>query len=518
MLIRSQTMPQRIPTSYDEAVRFLGTFTNFSKTRSYEAFETVAEDLAEFRSVLRALGEPHLQYSVVHVAGSKGKGSTCSYLASTLRRAGRRTGLLISPHLRDWTERYAVDGEHITRGEFAGHIARLRGLLSDGPDPLHRQPLKRLMQRLGLRPPPRIKRHFRNAHAYHDGVGFLHFARAKVDFAVIETGMGGRLDHTNMFDQPPDRPDGVLVTAITTMALEHRISLGTTIRQIADHKAGIIRPHGLAVLGPQKPEWLNEVREAVEARRRAINAPPVLDVNAMIHVVPGSETVGPEGSEAVFRSDPAALGAWLGAVGEPDGGAARELAVDRGLKLRTPLPGRHQVDNLRTVLGCVLALGARGTRLTTEQVADGVAATRWPGRFEIMSRDPLVIVDCCHESLSIEAFARTYREFYGDRPVVAVIGFLRDNEIAAMCRAMVPHLPLRRVICCKPNLPGRGLDPEKAIPVAAPILGVPVDAVNLPRDAMIRAREMRRGNEALVVFADMYIVGEAREFFGEGKG
>lgn len=509
-------MTTRFDPSYEEACRFLDTFTDFSKAYSHEAFETVADDIARFRSVLHDLGDPHLRFSVVHLAGSKGKGSTSSYIASILRAAGHRTGHLISPHLRDWTERFAVDGVFITREEFGRLTAMLRNHLPHGNERPHRNCWKRLLQRLGLRRPPRTRRPFRDAHGYHNAAGFLHFAGEKVDFAVIETGMGGRLDHTNVFDQPPQRAGGQLVTAITAMALEHRMVLGQTIRQIADHKAGIIQPHGLAVLGPQKPEWLADVRDAVEARRSAVGAPPVLDVNDSIHVVPGSDSYGPEGSEALFRADAAALHAWLDAVPPSGGEAARALvsALGDGIRLRTPLAGRHQTDNLRTVLGCAVALNARGENLTAEHIVAGVAATRWPARFEILSRDPLIIADCCHEALSIEAFSRTYREFYGDRPVVAVIGFLRDNEIAAMCHAMAPHMNLSRVICCKPNTPGRGLAPEEAIRVAEPILGVPIEAVADPLAAFARARDLRRGDEALLVFMDMYIVGDARVFFG----
>ena len=146
-------MTPRFDPSYEEACHFLETFTDFSKSHSHETFETVAEDIALFRSVLRELGDPHLRYSVVHFAGSKGKGSTSSYIASILRAAGHRTGHLISPHLRDWTERVSVDGVPITRTEFGRLTAMLRSHLPHGRERLHRNRWKRVLQRLGLRPP-----------------------------------------------------------------------------------------------------------------------------------------------------------------------------------------------------------------------------------------------------------------------------------------------------------------------------------------------------------------------------
>ncbi|MBX7245808.1 MAG: hypothetical protein K1X53_09930 [Candidatus Sumerlaeaceae bacterium] len=506
-------MHPRIETSFKEAERFHATFLDYSKVQSFEEFETVAKDLADFRAALKTLGDPHLKFSTLHIAGSKGKGSTSSHMASVLRHAGKRTGFLISPHLLELTERITVDGVEISREAFGELTARLRGILPDGPDQWHTNPLKRMLQGFGLIGPPEYRRIFRNAHGYFNGAAFLHFVKSKVDFAVIETGMGGRLDNTNVFDRPPEVPGGVLVTAITSMALEHRMSLGNDIRQITGHKAGIIRPHGLAVLGPQKPEWYEDVRDVVQARCREIGAPPVLDANTTLKIVPGSENFTAEGTEAVFQTDEQQMAAWLAAVGAPaDGGGAAELvaALRQGQKFRSPLAGAYQADNLRTVLGCCVALGVRGVPLTVQQIRVGLESTQWPGRFEIISRDPLIIADCSHESLSIEAFARSFREFYGDRPVIAVVGFLRDNNIPRMCRAMIPHLALKHVVCCKPNLPIRALGAKKAIRIAEPVLGVPMTAIDHQVTAIRRAYDMRSGNEALLIFSDIYIVGEAR--------
>jgi dihydrofolate synthase / folylpolyglutamate synthase len=510
-------MRARIGKSYEEALRFMGTFLNYDKASSYEEFETVAQDIAEFRAALRDFGDPHLKYSVVHVAGSKAKGSTCAFLASVLRTAGQRTGLLISPHLVEHTERVTVDGVEITREDYGRLTARVRARLSDGRDPLHPRFRKRLKQWLGLRPPPPIKRHFRNLHAYHDGVGFLHFANQKVDFAVIETGMGGRLDHTNVFDRPPDKPDGILLSVITAMAFEHKIPLGATMQQISEHKAGIIRRHGLTVLGPQRQEWYAGICKQIEARREAVGAPPVLDTNTTILLEPGSGRFSPEGCEAEYRCDRKRLAQWLEAVGAPDAGAAGELveALSRGLTLRSPLAGRHQADNLRTVIASAIALGVRGTPITVEQLRDGIASTVWPARFEILSREPLIIADCCHEPLSIETFSRTYREFYGDRPVIAMIGFLRDNDIPTMCRAMVPHLPLKHIVLCKPNLPVRAMDPKAAVPIVEPILNVPITVIESPSEALLHAYKMRSGEESLIVMTDFYIAGMARTIVRE---
>jgi dihydrofolate synthase/folylpolyglutamate synthase len=506
-------MKPQIGTSYGEAVRFLGTFLNYSKVRNYEVFETVAEDLADFRRALRALGDPHLQYSAVHVAGSKAKGSTCSFLYSVLRTAGFRTGLLTSPHLLEFTERVSLDGIDIPPAEFGHLMTKFRALLPDGQDPADPRMSRRLLCRLGLRHPPSVKRHFRNAHAYQNGIAFQHFANGKADFAVIETGMGGRLDHTNVFDEPAHCPGGTLTSVITTMAFEHTIALGTTMRPISEHKAGIIQAHGITVLGPQRPDWYGPVCEAVEARRKAVGAPPVLDTNTTIHTVPGTELFSPHGAEAEYRCDRPRLDSWLREAGASDGGAAAELvaALTRGIRLHSPLAGRHQAENLRTVLGCAVALGVRGVNIPLERLEKGIASTVWPARFEILSHDPLVIVDCCHEALSIEAFSRAYREFYGDRPVVAVTGFLRDNDVAAMCRAMVPHLPLKHLVCCWPDIPVRAMDPEKAIEIAAPILGVPMTPVSTPDEALALGFEMRTGNDALLVFSDFYIAGTARK-------
>lgn len=506
-------MPPNMDPSYAEALRFLRTFLNFSKFHNREAFETVAEDIAAFRAMLRDMGDPHLQYSTIHVAGSKAKGSTCSFISSVLREAGFRTGLNTSPHLIDITESVTVDGVEISREEYGRLIALLRSKLPDGPEPVEKRLVRRLLQHAGLRKAPKIKRHAKNVLAYETGVALLHFANANADFGVVETGMGGRLDHSNVFDAPPRKPGATLVSVITTMALEHRMPLGETIAQIAAHKAGIIQPHGLTVLGPQKPEWCADVRAEVDRRCAAVAAPPPLDVEKMIHVVPGSEKFSPKGCEAEYKSEATQLDEWLSAVGAPAerkaGGMVDALA--RGVRLQSPLAGRHQAENLRTVLGCGVALEARGHAISAQDFSRGIAKTNWPARFEILSDDPLIIVDCCHEALSIEAFGRTYREFYGDRPAIAVTSFLRDNDIPAMCKAARDHLKLKHLVVCKADVPVRALEPEECIRLASPTLNVPMSPVRNPVDALRAAYNMRSSDEALLIYGDFYIAGAARQ-------
>jgi dihydrofolate synthase/folylpolyglutamate synthase len=500
-------------TSYEEARRFLLTFTNFSKLKSFSAYESVAADIADFRSALRRAGDPHLRCPVIHVVGSKAKGSTCSMLAEVLQQAGFRTGLLTSPHLCEYTERIRVNGEEISADEFGRLIALWRQRLPDGTDPVEPPGWQKLLQALHLRNPRAIRRHYRNNHAYENGTAFEYFSRLGVEFTVIETGMGGRLDHTNVFDSIPGGPDGMLLSVVTTIAHEHTVILGETISAIAEHKAGIIQPFSITVLGPQQQAHYPDVLQKVQERQMAVSAPPVLDVNQCIFVEPGSVRISPRGTSARFSCDISWLKHWLLDMGSDSEVGSIEIinALKDGIELSTPLIGRHQAENLRTILGCAIALGTRGFRLSLDQLKSGLSNVVWPARFEIISNDPLAIVDCCHEPLSIRAFTRTFREFYRDRPVIAVISFLRDNDIPEMCRAIKENLNLKHVICCWAPVPVRAMHPAEAAQIAQPILDTEITLSESPPDAIQQAVRKLEGNDALLVFCDFYIAGITRK-------
>jgi dihydrofolate synthase / folylpolyglutamate synthase len=488
--------------TYDETEEFFESFSDFSKARSAEAFETVAKDIAEFRKALGTLGDPHLDYSTIHVAGSKGKGSTCAFLASVLQHAGLRTGLHVTPHAFSRTECMAVNGEEISERDFVRLVAKLRRILSDGPDKPHKNPVLRALRGAGMWKPPRQFRAFKNYLAYETGAALLYLAEKKVDIGVIETGMGGRLDHTNVFDKPPHNPEHSLTCLVTTMAMEHRIPLGDTIRKITDHKTGIIQPHALSVLGFQMPEFYADVLASAQARIAATKVRPILDVNQSIFVVPGSDKISDRGSHATYRSDSSKLNDWFKAINCADKGEAAELAaaLEQGLQMQIPLAGRHQIENQRGIIGSALALGAHGIKISPKTLANGIAATKWPYRFDIVSEDPLMIADASHEPLSITAFARTYRQLYGDRPVIAVTTFLKDNDFEAMCKA-ASILPLKHLVCLTPKNNARRIEPEESIRRATPILGIPMTPAGDAEDAITKAMALQRDDDAILVYA-----------------
>ncbi|MCX7719568.1 MAG: hypothetical protein N2111_14360, partial [Candidatus Sumerlaeaceae bacterium] len=338
-------------TDYAAAEEFLGSLINYERRPpGARDYGTKAFDVARFRALLAALGDPHLGRATVHVAGTKGKGSTCAMLAAVLTRAGLRTGLYTSPHIERYTERIRVDGRPIADADFCRLLTRLAAVRAGEADAA----------------PGAARAGYRTVFEYLTAAAFLHFSEAGAQAAVIETGLGGRLDSTNVFEQAGAGP---LVTVITAIGFDHTHILGDTIGKIAAEKAGILRAHGRVVLGPQPPGWAEEVRAVVRRRLGDVGGcAAYLDAGASITARPA----GDKGWEFTLAPD-----AEVARTGLAE-------ALRGGLTLRPALAGAHQADNVRAALGALLLL-APGVEVAPEAVAEGVASVRWPGRFERVS-------------------------------------------------------------------------------------------------------------------------------------
>ena len=294
-------------------------------------------DLAHMRVLLGALENPERHFPGVLIAGTNGKGSTAATLASILRASGLRTGLYTSPHLARINERIQIGGEQISDDDFA--------LLHDLVD--------RTAERLvGEGELPWHPSFFEMLTA----MAFEYFARRKVDIAVLEVGMGGRLDATNVVEPR--------VSVITDISLDHQKFLGNTVAEIAGEKAGIIRPGGVVVTLPQQPQ-ANDVigRTILELGARAVNAVPyVPPVSPASTRVPGGQY--PEKSAPVSRYPLQVMG--------------KQILVE------TPLIGRHQLRNVALAIAAAEELGRQGFPVTADSIERGIRETRWPGRFQVV--------------------------------------------------------------------------------------------------------------------------------------
>ena len=376
MMVGARGSPTVSMTSYPESVRFLYSLGN--------EIRTVKLGLERIQDLLGTLGNPQRSFRSVHIAGTNGKGSVAAMIASALRTAGRRPGLYTSPHLVEPTERIRVDGKRISEEHFARTF-----------DAVHHAALR--MRRLGdLEFHPT---YFETVTA----MGFVAFRELGVETAVVETGLGGRLDATNALE-----PE---LAVITRIDYDHEAWLGNSIEAIAREKAGILKPGVPAVFGPQRPEALAVLRE----RAAELGIQPV---EAASWTVADLE-LRSDGSRFVLRRE-----------GEE-------------IPIVCPLAGAHQIENALTAVTALRELG-----LGAEEIRRGIARTRWPGRLERVREEPEVILDGAHNPGAMRELAAHIRRFYAGRKVWVLYGSMRDkslDEIAGILAPVADHIVVTQI-------------------------------------------------------------------------
>ncbi len=469
--------------SYSDVVRFFESLIDYEKGRPARfRTETREADLDRFRKLLRELGSPQFCAPAFHIAGTKGKGSTCALLASILHDAGLRVGLYTSPHIETYCERIRIDGELIAESRFAKLIASLAPMVE-----------------------PQVRgagEGFRTVFELLTASAFAYFRDQQVNALVIETGLGGRLDATNVFYEANSEQSVPLVNIITSVGLDHTEILGDTIENIAAEKAGIIGPHATVVVGPQQPQYERAVRTIVEQRAQSVGCQRLLFVEELLTVTPLPEVVAS-----------VSLGRARGKFALTKKG--REVfsksslgdALKNGLVVETGLPGFHQLDNLRTSLVALLAAEQRGVAtLSAHDVQKGASSVSWPGRFEIMSTNPPVVVDGAHCELSARAMARTYRQLWGTRPAHVVLGLMQDKALSRILEGTRGTLPAARYYCCAPPSP-RGRSASEVSAEVKEQLKIASEAFASPEDAIAAAwHSARRDGGSVVAFGSFYLV------------
>lgn len=439
--------------NYPEAIAYLHSLTDYEKTR-IERYTPETFDLSRVERLLAAVGNPHTRFPAVHIAGTKGKGSTAAMSESILRAAGYRTGLYTSPHLHTFRERVQVAGRKIRREEVVALVAEVRPLIERIPGVTTFEAITT--------------------------IGFLYFARSGVDMAVVEVGLGGRLDATNVLT-----PE---VSVITSLSLDHTYLLGNTLAGIAYEKAGIIKPRIPVVSAPQRAEAI-KVLEAVSQEREA----PLTEV----------------GRDWDYDPGPADLdGQVFTARRVTDGGSALDG------EYWIPLLGRHQLENGTSALAALDIIRQRGFRIPAEAVHEGLRTVHWPGRLEILSREPLVVVDCAHNPYSAQVLRQALEEWFSDRRWVLIFGASADKDIAGMLRALLPISGYTIVT--------RSDHPRAATPIE---LADVVAAVGGGAEVSVNARKsLRRGlavmdpDNGLLATGSIFLVADVREEWARRSG
>jgi dihydrofolate synthase/folylpolyglutamate synthase len=402
--------------------------------------------LEPIRRLLAALGSPQNAVPAIHVAGTNGKGSTAAFLASMLSEAGYKVGLYTSPHLVSVEERIAVDGQPISPEAFAAAATAVR----------HRG--DSLIAAKALERAPTYFE-FLTAMAFHL------FQREGCDFQVVEVGMGGRLDATNVIDKP-------LACIITRIDHDHSEHLGQTLEAIAAEKAGIARAGVPTLTFERRPETVAALRDAVQKAG-----------GTLIEVARG-----------------------FAASTDPVGNVTVKVGRSTFHDLPVPLPGEHQVENLALALRVLELLATRGFTVSQDQAQMGVANTRWPGRLEVVRTNPTVLLDGAHNPAGARALAAYLDTLSGNGRLFLVFGAMKDKDIAGILGPILPRA--HKVLVTRAPIE-RAAD-EKALAELARGQHADVTPVATPAAALRKALDLAAAGDTILVTGSLILVGEVK--------
>ena len=391
-------------------------------------------DLAPFRRLLDCLGSPHLCYKTILVGGTNGKGSVAAMITSILREAGFFVALYTSPHLVDVRERIAVNGDMISTDEFAAVVSSVKAV----GDP-------------GLT-------YFECLTA----AAFLYFQRRQVDLAVLEVGMGGRLDATNVALP--------LLSVITNVTLEHQQHLGRYLRDIAGEKAGIIREKGLCMTAATQ----NSVRETLRSRSR--------DLEATLLELGRDFKVRRQGNDESF--------------------SYRSPRLKMNC-LRTALPGSHQLRNAALAIAAAEALGNCGYKITKQDIQTGLAGVKWPGRLEVVATNPTVILDGAHNPAAVTVLCDALKLHFPRRKLIVIFGVLKDKNYRFMVKRLASLADI--LILTQPDTE-RAVLPEDLLSMAKTYCRR-TEIATEPANAYRRALALAGPDDLICVAGSLYLVG-----------
>lgn len=401
-------------------------------------WSTTRLGLDRTRDLLHALGDPQKKLKFIHVAGSNGKGSTCAMLDAILRSAGYRTGLYISPYIQDFCERIQVDGRNIPGSDLARITGQVRVFADAMPD--HPSQFELVT-----------------------AIAMQYYAEQQCDIVVLEVGMGGALDSTNVIDCPE-------VAVITNIGLEHTEYLGNTLTMIAEAKGGIIKCGGTAVCYDSEPETMQTLEQICLSRNAEYLPSHAYDLRSLSHDLDGQRFC------------------W------------------KGQEYTLSLLGAHQLRNAAVVLETVDAMRRKGWVLPEAAVSAGLQSVRWPARFELLWREPLFVLDGGHNPQCAEALAQNLADYLPDRKFCFLVGVLADKDYRRMLELVAPFAD--RFICVTPDSP-RALSGSALSDIIREmsISSVSADTIE---DGIRLALETE---QPVIAFGSLYLAGHIRTVF-----
>ena len=396
--------------------------------------------LGPISSLLDRLNNPHETYGTVLIGGTNGKGSIAAMVASILEKGGFRVGLYTSPHLTDIRERIRVNGRMITREEMASCVEDVR-------------------------------KEVREDITYFEcltAVAFLHFCRVRIHVAVLEVGMGGRLDATNVV-----KP---YVSVVSNISLDHRTYLGNSLEAIAREKGGIVKKRGVCITAAKQRRVIN-VLEDICLQRGATLLRLGRDMKVEIK---RNGTFSYRGLGEGYRD------------------------------LICPLMGRHQIENAALAIGAIESMWGKGFDIDGGTIVRGLRNTQWEGRLEILQRDPTIIVDGAHNPAGISALCGALKSEFEYKRLILIFGVLNDKDYGAMLRRIVPLAD--HLIITRPQT-DRAMPPGKIEPVASRYTRQGIEVIENSLDALKRAISLAGVNDLICVTGSLYLVGEIKQAF-----
>lgn len=433
---------------YRESIDCLLSLVDYERPKQGGPRQKAIFDLGRTHALLEHLGNPHKKARTVHIAGTKGKGSTAALCDGALHAAGYRTGFYSSPHLHSFRERIRRDTQLIAETQFAALVAQVWP---------HQQWVS---ERAGYGPVTFFE--------MMTAMGFQCFADDDVDFQTVEVGLGGRLDATNVVD-----PD---VCVITSISLDHTAVLGNTLAQIAYEKAGIIKPGNRVVIAPQAPEAGSAIDEV--CRRLGVDAIQV-------------------GRDVTWSSGGTSLGGQLISV---------QGRLDR-YQLTIPLLGTHQLENAAVALAALEVLREQGYEISEDAVRRGFANVSWPCRMEVLSKSPLVVVDGAHNEYSVDSLLESLPRYFDYKRVLMIVGFSRDKSVEKMAASLSRAEPL--VFATGSRHP-RSLEPG-AVAARFKDNELIVKEASTPKDALAMALNAAGDGDLVLATGSLFLAAEVRE-------
>ena len=401
--------------------------------------------LSQIRELLSMMDDPQDKLKFIHVAGTNGKGSTCEMLASILEAAGYKTGFFISPYINRFNERIQVNHKPIGDDELVEIIGQI----------------KIFMDRMEV-PPSEFE--------VITAAAFKYFCEQNCDYVVLEVGMGGRLDATNIIKTP-------LAAVIATISLDHTKHLGNTIREIAFEKAGIIKPGGDVIAYGQGGEAAKVFKEICAGKDASL-------------VFSDFSEIKPMGEDAEFQY----------------------FSYRGSCRYALSLYGEHQLKNAATVLETVALLNRKGVAIGEEAVGEGLKRASWPGRFELLSRDPLFIADGGHNPEGAGAAVEAFKRRYPDKSAIILIGMSEGKDVSKIL-STIDEIAAGYVVIRSDNN-ARAID-IKTLLSHVTGLGKPAEAADSIRDGITRALSLKKPNDAVFAIGSLYTLGPIREYFGK---